>query len=356
MDEALKLTVCTALTAVLLVAELVMGHFSHCLTLQALTNQSFYNLLTLGCATAALKLEQRNTQSSWRSSFGWARLEVVGSLSSLVFLTSLSFFTGIECLQTLFHNDHLDAMHQAFWVCVLGLVHFLVWLIMFVLIGGYSFQQSQIVESSSGIRLTSGTEDDDHPTHGLSPGKFQSILKVPNLNMFRDLIGCLFLILLSTGVYIFENHSQHRVKYIDPVLAMVSISIFLALSYPIAKQSGLILLQTIPEIINVNDLKGELFQKFPAILNIHEMHIWCLVPTNIVVTMHILFQNEDTYNGSISAIEAHMTSRGITKFTIQPEMMANQEGASSESLVVTDHLCLLRCSKGCRGCCEVKSS
>jgi hypothetical protein len=45
--DVYRLSVCAALTAGLVIAELVLGHFSHCLTLLALTNQTLYNLLTL---------------------------------------------------------------------------------------------------------------------------------------------------------------------------------------------------------------------------------------------------------------------------------------------------------------------
>ncbi len=47
------LVTCAVLTLALVGAELVLGHFSHCLTLLAVTNQSVYNLLTLVFAAAA---------------------------------------------------------------------------------------------------------------------------------------------------------------------------------------------------------------------------------------------------------------------------------------------------------------
>ncbi len=61
---------------------------------------------------------------------------MVGSLTSLAFLGSLSFATSIEALQTLAHSGHLDTMHQSFWVGVLAGCHFVAWIVVFVLIGG----------------------------------------------------------------------------------------------------------------------------------------------------------------------------------------------------------------------------
>jgi Co/Zn/Cd efflux system component len=45
-------------------------------------------------------------------------------------------------------------------------------------------------------------------------------------------------------------------------------------SVGLVKESCYILLQTIPAALDVEEVKTELFAKFPAILNIHEMHIW----------------------------------------------------------------------------------
>ena len=59
MPSLSHLYLCGSLTLALLCAELVLGHFSHCLTLLAVTNQTLYNLLTLGCAIMAKRVRVR---------------------------------------------------------------------------------------------------------------------------------------------------------------------------------------------------------------------------------------------------------------------------------------------------------
>ncbi len=54
----------------------------------------------------------------------------------------------------------------------------------------------------------------------------------------------------------------------------------------------MILLQTMPDPLNAMQLKRELRNKFPDIKNVHDMHIWCLTPGEVVVTTHVLFQSE----------------------------------------------------------------
>ncbi len=57
------LLVCTLLTLALVAAELLLGHFSHCLTLLAVTNQSVYNLLTLVFAVIAKKVTSKSNNN-----------------------------------------------------------------------------------------------------------------------------------------------------------------------------------------------------------------------------------------------------------------------------------------------------
>merc|ERR1712013_146827 len=93
------------LTMGLSIAELVLAQVTHSITLLVLVHQNIYNVLTLlvSCIT-----KFKGDDESLKNTFGWRRMEVVGSISSLVFLFSLCFGTIIEALQTLFHTSHLD--------------------------------------------------------------------------------------------------------------------------------------------------------------------------------------------------------------------------------------------------------
>lgn len=58
---------------------------------------------------------------------------------------------------------------------------------------------------------------------------------------------------------------------------------------PAVKESGLILLQTIPNHINIDSLKRELLEAFPGIVNVHDLHVWQLARGQIISTAHIIF-------------------------------------------------------------------
>lgn len=51
----------------------------------------------------------------------------------------------------------------------------------------------------------------------------------------------------------------------------------------------MILLQTIPNHINIDALQKELLAAFPGIVNVHDFHVWQLAGTKIISTVHIIF-------------------------------------------------------------------
>lgn len=57
------------------------------------------------------------------------------------------------------------------------------------------------------------------------------------------------------------------------------------------KESGLILLQTIPDTIDIHSLHKKLLQEFPDIVNVHDLHVWRLTASRVFFTAHIIFRD-----------------------------------------------------------------
>ena len=71
------------------------------------------------------------------------------------------------------------------------------------------------------------------------------LLTIPYRFIVRDLAGVFFTLVTSLTVYAIERELERSpaTKYIDSILALISMVIFLAMSYPIAEGTTLILLQ-----------------------------------------------------------------------------------------------------------------
>jgi Co/Zn/Cd efflux system component len=222
------------LTTLVTIAELVLAQATHSITLLVLVHQNIYNVITLvvSCVTRV------KGDRSLKNTFGWRRIEVVGSIASLVFLFSLCFATMIEALQTVFHTSHLDTMHHPKWIMVLVGGHVAVWLVSFFVIGGYSYHQSRAVRQEKPSRLHARAEE--------TVSACSSFMKTTRvMDVTRDLCGCVFTFLTCSLVY-YQVVTEDYSAYLDPIISMVYIVFLIWTCLPLVKESCLILLQTIP--------------------------------------------------------------------------------------------------------------
>lgn len=336
-----RLYICAFATFGMTLAEFVLSHFTHSITLLVVANQSFYNLLTLITAAASSTLMSKDevSRSKSRSSFGWGRLEAVGSLCTLVFLGSLSFGTTIEALQTISHTGHLDLMHQPDNIFILACVHFIVWLAVLTLIGGYTHNQWRAIAHEKKV-----------------PEKVfasPTIRELQLAHIFRDLASC-GLLMVTTVLVFFINEDRHpeAIKYIDPCISLLSILIIVITSWPLSHKLATILLQNSP--VDVQKLKAEILFTFPQIFSVHEFHTWSLMHGQIVANLHVTYQSFDAYNAIHLDLERYLRSHGINQVTIQPEF----PGDISDDQMINSALkdcCYLNChSDWCepRKCCD----
>jgi len=320
--------------------QLVLAQVTHSITLLTLVHNNIYIVLTL-IVSLATYWKSEKSLVSWHNTFGWRRMEVVGSISSLVFLFSLCFATAIEALQTLFHNNHLDTMHHPEWIMIIVGVNFWMWIVSFFTIGGYSYHQNLAVAqrkhklgSLANLNLSNTTTQ-----HYKTQTSFSLFLERIRLaDVSRDLAGCFFTFITCSIVYfnvVTEEYSAH----IDPVISLFYIVFLIASSVTLVRDSCLILLQTIPGNVEFLLLEKYLLSKFPGILSLHEFHTWTFTPGKLVLTGHIMYQNKSVYIEINSQVEAFFRSQGFSMITIQPEFPPPLNSSLQE--LPTD--CALKC-------------
>ncbi|TSK58182.1 Zinc transporter 1 [Bagarius yarrelli] len=136
------------------------------------------------------------------------------------------------------------------------------------------------------------------------------------------------------------------VLYLDPTLCLIMVCILLYTTYPLLKESALILLQTVPKQIDVSRLSARLRQ-LDGVLAVHELHIWQLAGSRIIATAHIKCRDPASYMGVAKRLKAFFHDEGIHATTIQPEfVMFSSESHAS--------LCELSCRTQCAAklCCQ----
>ncbi|XP_012280122.1 cobalt uptake protein COT1 isoform X4 [Orussus abietinus] len=276
------------LTTAFFIVEIVASYVTHALTLLLNAYHMLCNIIALVGCIASIK--QSRSETTMKNTFGWARFDILSMLVCCVFLASFCFSLLVEALQTLVHIDHLDEMHLPLPVMCIGAAGILLNAFCYILIGGYMFNQDIFVHvtengdvmlrSLFGLqviftfnftrkpslpKLTSRSSNFYHSiiAHGfledfrstrLDRLKFDGNVHFkpvsesdPQRNaaterrslqstrtqglreMFRDVLGCIFVIVTSIIVYLTDANVA---KYVDPVFAIISAISLLALSYP----------------------------------------------------------------------------------------------------------------------------
>ncbi|XP_059841875.1 zinc transporter 1a [Hypanus sabinus] len=135
------------------------------------------------------------------------------------------------------------------------------------------------------------------------------------------------------------------VLFLDPTLCCIMVCILLYTTYPLLKESALILLQTVPKQIDV-ELINEKLRNLEGVLAVHELHVWQLAGSRIIATAHIKCRDPTAYMDVAKRIKDFFHDEGIHATTIQPEFASvNSESRTS--------LCELPCKTQCalKQCC-----
>ncbi|XP_018362998.1 PREDICTED: zinc transporter 1 [Trachymyrmex cornetzi] len=366
-------------TTAFFLVEIVASHITHSLTLLLNAYHMLCNIVALIGCIASIKYSYRErysnnsncnslgnssicingeeqgsvtslstkTKESWsdrrmKNTFGWARIDIVTMLVCCIILASFCFSLLMEALQTLVHIDHLDEMHHPLPVLCIGVSGILLNAFCYILIGGFTFNQGIFVHvTKSGdviLRRNVSSQETKDGEQQLSAQTRRSPLAIPKSEglreMCRDVLGCVFVILVSILVY-FTNSDV--AKFIDPVFAIISSISLFVLCYPYMKESGLILLQTIPNHINIDCLKRELLVAFPGIVNVHDLHVWQLAKHQAICTVHIVFLNPMVYASITEQVTAFFVEMGITQVTVQPEFHKMKPNTEKTDCLIACH-------------------
>jgi len=232
-----------SLSLMLCLAQLVISHMTHSLTLLVATYHMLYNIVALVGCIATIKVCQR--QYSLSNTFGWARLEVLSMVVNLLFLGALCFSLVVEAVQTIVQYDSKDATHEPLTVIYLTSAGFVVNFICIILIGGYTHHQGSFLtltpEGDVKIHVEATEEalrcglrrmETVKPVEGADT---RSTRKWPKFrSVFRDTISLVIVLIASVVVHLYGEESMVSVM-IDPVLAILSVAILSYTSYPFSK-------------------------------------------------------------------------------------------------------------------------
>lgn len=268
-----KLLLAFLLTLLMLLAEAIGGLWSGSLALLADAGHMTVDALALALALVGARLALRPADA--RRSYGYGRLEVLAGFVNALTQFVLVAFIAYEAVARLMHpGDILSGVMLG--VAVLGLlVNLLV------------------------LRTLHGHARDDVNMAGAS------------LHVLGDLLGSLGAVLAALAVrYLGWN-------WADPVLSLLVSALILGSAWRLLRTSAHILLEGVPEDLDVGEVEHALRGADPSIRDIHHLHVWQLASGSRMATVHAKVDGGEGA-AAVAAIHGLLRRRfGILHVTVQ---------------------------------------
>ena len=106
---------------------------------------------------------------------------------------------------------------------------------------------------------------------------------------------------------------------LDPLVSLLIVGVILRGAWPIFKESMEVLLESTPPGISVTQVAATM-EAIPGVKNVHDLHIWAVEPRLIMLTSHVMIEQQCNQLELLRLIQDRITTEfGIKHMTIQLE-------------------------------------
>lgn len=255
--------------------EIVGGFFTNSIAILSDAVHDLGDSLSLGLAWYFQKMAKKGSSATF--SYGYKRFSLLGAIINSIVLTVGSIFVLSAAIPRLFHPETTHAQGM-FLLAIVGI----------------------LVNGAAVFRLKKGNSINE---------------KVVSLHLLEDVLGWAAILVGSVIMYFFD------LPIIDPILSVVISIYVLSNVYKNLRQSLRIILQGIPDEMNITEISDFLKQN-PAIENVHDLHIWSIDGNYNVLTIHIVLKDSlllDKLADIKNEIRDSLTQKGIHHATIEFE-------------------------------------
>lgn len=354
-----RLLTMLSMTASFFLVEIIVGYITNSIALVADSFHMLSDVVALIVGFASVRISKWQTE---KNTFGWIRAEVLGALVNAVFLVALCFSILVEALKRLVEFEEVNNPKLLLIVGGAGLLVNVIGLFLFHDHGhshggsgghGHSHggdpenadhhdneESNTLMDRSAGsntateIAIQNGTVklDIDNPKVASSS---QLNMRGVFLHVLGDALGSVVVIISALIIWLAEGDWRF---YVDPAMSIMMVIIILGTTFPLLKESGFILLQTVPSHINLEDIQRKI-EEVEGVLAVHEFHVWQLAGSRIIASAHITCKNLHDYFTISETVKEIFHNEGIHSTSIQPEFVQDtiEEGEENQTN------CILEC-------------
>ncbi|KFY67411.1 hypothetical protein V496_01602 [Pseudogymnoascus sp. VKM F-4515 (FW-2607)] len=308
------------------VAEISVGFYTHSLALVADAFHYMNDLVGFIVALVALRISQRdNTPKAL--SFGWQRAQLLGAFFNGVFLLAL----GVSIfLQSIERFVSLQKVENPMLVLIIGCVGLTLNIISVTFLHEHDHDHEgtnelpAAAETDNNIKL-SPLQDMSHPHQDHRHQVITPKAKGHDLGMMGVLVHLIGDAINNVGVIIAAaviwTAKYEGRYYADPGVSMGIAIMILLSALPLVRNSGTILLESVPLGVNLDDVQHDL-EKVEGVVSIHELHAWRLSQNKALASAHVLTSDDSLTNFMNQArlINECLHAYGIHSTTLQPEL------------------------------------
>lgn len=235
------------ITFVTMIAEFVAGFMSNSLALISDAIHMFTHSFALVISLVAIIIASKKAPLS--KTFGYYRIEVLAAFVNGLTIVLSIFWIVYEAIERYFNPSQID-LKVAGIVAVIGL----------------------IVNIITGFILMQGDNENVN-------------LKSAFVHMLSDALSSVAIIIGYVVIYYTSWY------FIDILLAVIVAVVIGKWAYTVLKDSTNTLLESSP--VNINEVKEDLEQNEPRLIDIHDIHIWEITQDMYNMTAHILVDKKE---------------------------------------------------------------
>ncbi|PSS18347.1 hypothetical protein M430DRAFT_101620 [Amorphotheca resinae ATCC 22711] len=358
LSKSQRLIIIIGISFSFFVAEISVGFYTHSLALIADAFHYMNDLVGFIVALVALRISQRdNTPEAL--SFGWQRAQLLGAFFNGVFLLAL----GVSIfLQSVERFVSLQKVENPMLILIMGCVGLTLNIISVTFLHEHDHDHGSASEHPAGAAtensidlsaITTHPHQDHRHTVAETRGKDHDLgLMGVLVHLVGDAINNIGVIIAAAVIWKAKYEGRF---YADPGVSMGIAIMILLSALPLVKNSGTILLESVPLGVNLADVKHDL-EKIDGVESIHELHAWRLSQNKALASAHVLTSDDSvtSFMNSARLIKECLHAYGIHSTTLQPEFAKSTDaaGGNRELPSLRQRLTKANCQMTCGILCE----
>jgi cobalt-zinc-cadmium efflux system protein len=285
-----KLGFSIILNIIITIAQVIGGFISGSLSLLSDALHNFSDVISLIISYIANRLAKK--KYTLKQTFGYKRAEVVAALINASTLLVVAVMLAQEAIS----RFNKPIAIESSWVIALATLSILV-------NGGCVLLLKHDASENMNIRSA-------------------------YLHLFSDMITSIAVLLGGIVMYYF------KIFWVDSILSILIVVYLVYLSWGLLMQTLRILMQFTPPDIDLKAIENEILN-FPAIENIHHVHVWQLSDKEIHLEAHIDF-SRDLKLSKATEITRQMVKLLKDKFGIAHAILQPEIGSDDSKQIIVD--------------------